>query len=427
MRPRQSDSRTEPAPPARSCMRRLGRNAPAGSTFPGLLSPAPPRMPARAMADAQAGPEAMPDDPSQGTQGKESLFRDSQDGQFDMSSWLLNHHGFLPVPIIVTDPALGYGGGVALAFFHRPEGSPVSRTGPDGKSQMIAPNIMGVMGIKTENGSTAYGAGGILHFREDTWRYKGGLAKADLNIDFYTSGRLLPEQKVAVNLDSLVSFQQVSRRLGAHDMYLSAQWIYMDVDPRLQNAGDRPLFTDLDFEQVTSGLGAALEYDSRDNSFTPSRGYLFKGDANFYLTGIGSDISFQSYRTHGFGYWPLGERFVLAGRADVRHVSGDVPFYRLPYIDLRGIPSARYQDDTTGVLETELRWNVTPRWAGIGFVGAGRAWGERASFDDATTAVSKGVGLRYLIARQLGLYVGADYAWGPEDRTVIIQMGSAWR
>ena len=354
------------------------------------------------------------------------MFRDKEDGRFDMSNWLLEHHGFMPVPIIVTDPAVGYGGGIALTFFHRPKGAPITRTGADGKQQMVPPNILGVMGLKTENGSKAYGAGGMLHFRDDTWRYKGGVGDTDMNIDFYTSGKVLPSTRVAVNLQGLASFQQVSRRLGDGDMFLSAQWIYMDLDPRLQDAADLPHFTDLDFEQVSSGLGLAFEYDSRDNSFTPSRGYLFQASGNAYLPGIGSDVTFQSYRVHGYGYWPLGTHLVIGGRAVVRRVNGDVPFYRLPYIDLRGIPSARYQDDNTGVLETELRWNMTNRWAGIGFLGAGRAWGERASFDDASTAVSKGVGVRYLIARQLGLYVGADYAWGPEDETVIIQVGGAW-
>lgn len=356
-----------------------------------------------------------------------SPFRDPGDGSIDLSSWLLDRHGFLPVPIVITDPALGYGGGVALAFFHRPEGAPSSRTGADGRRRMIAPNIMGVMGIGTENGSRAYGAGARLHFREDTWRYRGGLASADLNIDFYTTGRLLPERRIPVNLDGLLSFQQVSRRIGERDLYLSAQWIYMDVDPRLQDPADRPLFTDLDLQQVSSGLGLALEYDSRDNPFTPSSGYFFQAQGNAYLPAIGSDITFQSYRMNGYGYWPIGARLVLGGRADLRSARGDVPFYRLPYIDLRGVPSARYQDDNAGVLEAELRWNLTARWAAIGFAGAGRAWGSRASFADASTAVSRGIGGRYLVARKLGIYVGADYAWGPEDQTVIIQVGSAWR
>ncbi|TWI04975.1 surface antigen-like protein [Luteimonas cucumeris] len=379
---------------------------------------------------AQEQAAAPPTEQEVGAAGQSahtSLFRDPQDGKFDMSNWLLHHRGFLPVPIIITDPALGFGGGVMLAFFHRPKGSSPTRTGPDGKQEMITPNIFGVGGMKTEYGSKGYGAGAMMHFDEDRWRYTGGIADADLNLDFYTSGRFFPVQSVAVNLQSKVSFQRVSRRIGEQDMFLSLAWIYMDIDPRLEVLEDRKHFTDLDFEQVSSGLGLGFEYDTRDNPFTPSLGYFGKVEGNFYLPAIGSDVKFQSYRGHGYGYWPLGTKLVLGGRVDMRAVEGDVPFYRLPYIDLRGVPSARYQDSHTGVLETELRWNMTPRWATIGFIGAGRAWGERASFDDASTAVSKGLGLRYLIARQMGLYVGADYAWGPEDQTVIIQVGSAWR
>ncbi len=370
--------------------------------------------------------EAAQDAGGQAAAGS-SDFRDPEDGGFDMSDWLLERHGFLPVPIVISDPALGYGGGIVFAFFHRPKGSATTRTASDGSTQMIAPNIMGALVMKTENGSKAYGGGGILHFRDDTWRYRGGVADADFNIDFYTGGRLLPETQVAVNLAGLGSMQQVSRRIGDRELFLSAQWTYTDLDPRLQDPGQRPLFDDVDFEQVNSGLGLALEYDSRDNPFTPSRGYLLMAQGHAYLPEIGSDVTFQTYRAHGYGYWPVGAHLVLGARADLRHADGDVPFYRLPFIDLRGIASARYQDETVGVLESEVRWNVTSRWAGIGFAGAGRAWGARADFDQATTAVSKGLGVRYLVARQLGLYMGLDYAWGPEDQTVIVQLGGAWR
>jgi len=50
-------------------------------------------------------------------------FIDPVDGQFDTSNWLLNKQGFLPVPIIITEPAIGYGGGVALVYFHEKLGS----------------------------------------------------------------------------------------------------------------------------------------------------------------------------------------------------------------------------------------------------------------------------------------------------------------
>jgi hypothetical protein len=95
---------------------------------------------------------------------------------------------------------------------------------------------------------------------------------------------------------------------------------------------------------------------------------------------------------------------------------------------MRGIPYFRYQDENVALAEAELRWNATPRWALVGFLGAGRAWGTGGtSFGDSGTVVAKGVGLRYLIARQLGIYMGADVARGPEETAFYIQVGSAWR
>ena len=44
-------------------------------------------------------------------------FKDPKDGAFDTSEWLIERSGFLPVPIFISDPAVGYGGGMALLFF----------------------------------------------------------------------------------------------------------------------------------------------------------------------------------------------------------------------------------------------------------------------------------------------------------------------
>ena len=47
-------------------------------------------------------------------------FTDPEDGQLDMSDFLLKHKGALPVPIVITEPAVGYGFGLGLLFFPAP-------------------------------------------------------------------------------------------------------------------------------------------------------------------------------------------------------------------------------------------------------------------------------------------------------------------
>ena len=47
--------------------------------------------------------------PAQG-QSWRYRFSDPQDGAFDASEHLLQHRGALPVPIVITEPAVGAGG-----------------------------------------------------------------------------------------------------------------------------------------------------------------------------------------------------------------------------------------------------------------------------------------------------------------------------
>ena len=47
------------------------------------------------------------------------MFVSPNDGAVDVSGFLNSRTGFLPVPILITEPAVGYGGGLAIAYFHK--------------------------------------------------------------------------------------------------------------------------------------------------------------------------------------------------------------------------------------------------------------------------------------------------------------------
>jgi hypothetical protein len=61
---------------------------------------------------------------------KKLTFFDPEDGKLDMSDFLLNHKGALPVPTIITEPAVGYGFGLGLLFSPNPWRMPPPRPGP---------------------------------------------------------------------------------------------------------------------------------------------------------------------------------------------------------------------------------------------------------------------------------------------------------
>jgi hypothetical protein len=352
-------------------------------------------------------------------------FVDSSDGQLDLSEWLIDRKGFLPVPIIITEPAVGNGGGLALLFFRQ---SIREAAHGDGTGRIARPDIFGIAAAATENGTNMMGAFGMFSFRDDRWRYRGFAGKADVRLDFYGFGTSTPEAaKIGYELDGVMSSQQVLRRLGTSESFVGLRWIYLDLTSSFDLARPRPQLDDKSFTRRSSGLGLAWEHDSRDNIFTPSRGLKASIDTMFYSPNIGSDTTYQIYRAFVFVYTPIARSLVLGWRLDTRAARGDVPFYQKPFIDLRGIPAARYQDNNTAVAEIEARWNLTNRWALIGFLGDGRAWGTRENFSNAEDQIARGVGVRYLIARRLGIYVGVDYARGPEEHAYYVQVGSAWR
>jgi hypothetical protein len=358
---------------------------------------------------------------------KRGLFTDPEDGRLDASEWLLERKGFLPVPILITEPAIGYGLGVALLFFRESIGEAVTKAKQSGR--LTPPDIYGVALAATENGTKAAGAFGLVTFGEQLWRYRGGIARPDVNLDFYgTNGtESARDFKLGYNVEGWISTQQLMRRLGESENFIGARWIYLDLESRFDASRPEPVLPPGGRAVRSSGLGLTFEHDSRDNFFTPSSGWKGYLEGMFYSPDIGSDNKYETYRAYAFSYFPMSGQFVLGARIDGRAARGDVPFYQLPFIELRGIPAARYQDENAGVAELELRWNATPRWALIGFLGGGRAWGSSTGFDDANTVTAWGAGFRYLMARRLGIYMGVDLAKGPEETALYIQAGSAWR
>ena len=354
--------------------------------------------------------------------GDRGLFTDPEDGALDASEWLLDRSGFLPVPIIITEPAIGYGGGAAVLFFRES-----IRQHSVGSDRLSPPDIYGAALAVTENDTKIAGVFGMNTFADEYWRWRGGLGRPDINIDFYGAGGDLGtgDLKIGYNLEGWISTQQLMRRVGESENFIGARWIYFDLGARFDAAQPPPTAGERD--ATSSGLGLFFEHDSRDNFFTASSGWKGYLESMFYSPDLGGDRKYETYRANAFGYTPLGKSFVLGGRVDARAARGDVPFYQLPYIEMRGIPVARYQDENVALVEVELRWNATPRWALVAFTGTGRTWGTSKSFDDADSATAWGGGFRRLVARRLGLSMGIDVARGPEETAFYIQVGSAWR
>jgi len=180
------------------------------------------------------------------------------------------------------------------------------------------------------------------------------------------------------------------------------------------------------FDATSTGLGAVLQYENMDNTVTPGRGIRAELTATNYGQTWGGDDEYNKYRAVTNFWVPASKDWIWGFRIDAEAISGSqAPFYEHPFISMRGIPMMRYQGEETLVGETEVRWDFTPRWSAIGFVGIGAAYSDRGAGED-QTVLSKGFGFRYLMALRFGMRAGIDLAWGPEDFAWYLQVGYAW-
>jgi hypothetical protein len=366
-------------------------------------------------AEAATGPPAAAQAQSH------SQFLDPTDGQFDLSYFLAQPHAFLPIPVIITEPAVGYGAGAFGAFLR-----PRADAGSEGWAR---PNISVVGGLATENGTWLALAGDTSRFVNGRLHTIAGAATGRINLDFYGGGLGLPEldQPVRYSLEVTGALAEADWQLTEKSRWaLGLRYVFADVNPELRDA---PIFPELaNRAAVTvSAPTAILEYDSRNNLFTPTRGVYSETSYLMSRSALGATVDFERFHQILLAWQPLPQQITLGARADYSWSSSNTPFFLRPYIQLRGVPAMRYQGDEVAFVEVEARWQCYGRWSVIPFAGAGAThFRHSLSASDGQTVGSGGIGFRYELARKFGLHAGLDFAHSPGTNAVYIQIGNSW-
>lgn len=365
---------------------------------------------------AESGPDAPADPAKSG-----SRFIDPEDGEFDLSAVLERPHGFLPVPIIVTEPAVGYGGG-AVGMFLRPR----EEAGQAGWSR---PNISALGGLATENGTWLALAGDSSRWLDGRLQTLAGAGTGKINLDFYGAGldQADLEQKFRYSLMFSGAIVQADWQLSKSSPWaIGLRYVYADITPELRDQPVAPGLANRAAVKVSAPT-AILEYDSRNNIFTPTRGLYAETSYLVARSGLGSSADFERFRQILLGWLPLPHDITLGGRADYGWSSSGTPFFLRPYIQLRGVPAVRYQGDQVASFEFEARWQFYDRWSVVPFAGFGATHLEHSpSSSDGQSIGSAGVGLRYQLARKFGLHAGLDVAHSPGTTAIYLQIGNAW-
>ena len=353
---------------------------------------------------------------------KKAIMRDTLDGKFDFSRFLIDAKGFIPVPIIITEPALGGFGGLLAALFLTP------KKNTTGKGY-VPPDITAGAAMYTVNGSWLVGGGRMGSIPKAGLKYRAFIGYCNINLNFYrelanAGGK---ELELEFGLDALPFLLSLSKKIGSSDIYLGLQYSYANVKAKPKfDTSLHSYFKPEEFDSNIGTLGVFLDWDKRNSIFTADKGARVNLMYSVNDNWTGSSFEFQRLNSFVNWFFPLKQNWISGLRAEVQHVFDDPPFYAYPYINLRGIPVARYQGATTALMETEQRFDFTKRWSAVAFGGLGKAIQRDESFNEAKTVYNFGTGFRYLLARAFKLRAGIDIAKGPDSFGWYIVFGHNW-
>lgn len=194
-----------------------------------------------------------------------------------------------------------------------------------------------------------------------------------------------------------------------------------DINPLMEQD---PYFRKFKREYLNMGVGALIQYDTRDDVATPTRGVLLSAIGKVFGKYLGGDYNYEfielEYRQFKNIFRP---RSTLAWIAKSQIGLGDVPFTELPSFgspfDLRGYYWGEYRDKTMayGIVEyrhmfgSPASYKSGNFWSKLGFV----TWVGTGSIASDITGLTKwklnyGVGLRIQMqpGKNFRLDVGAE-------------------
>ncbi len=360
------------------------------------------------------------DDTARG-EARASRFFDPGDGWFDVSGFLDTAYGFIPIVAPITEPAVGYGAAGALVF--------IDRNVPGAGQRFARPNIAVAGGLATENGTSGLFGGHLGNWMDGRLRTLVAVADADVNLEFFGLGgdRRPGGSGLGYTVAARGGLVGASYRLGDTELWLGLRYALATTRVSLTAFGSGlPEIPSSDRDLRLAGLTPSLTLDTRDNFFTPTRGSYVDLSIPVFRDALGGNRNFEKAALTGMHFEPLGRTLFFGVRGTAQTSSDGTPFYLRPFVMLRCVQALQYQGDQAAEVEAELRWQLHPRFSVVGFGGAGVARGSAAQPDRQKTVAAGGGGVRYLMAKTYGLWMGLDVGFGPGDPILYVVFGSAW-
>lgn len=274
---------------------------------------------------------------------------------------------FIPIPIIFYTPETRFGGGGAVLYAFRFAG----------QSDSQRPSQFQVGFAYTQEKQVLAYLPFQFFSREEKFNIYGELGYYRYVYQLFGVGNeTLEENKEPFNAN-YPRLRLNALRLVCPNLYIGIRYWFDDY--QIVGVKDGGL---LSLDEVTgsdggiiSGLGPMAVFDSRDNIFFPTSGYLAEFEFFRNAPAFGSEFTFTRLSLDAAGYFAVGKKKVLAMNALLVQNFGEPPFQQLAFIGgpkkMRGFFEGRFRDRKLWMLQAEYRAPLFWRMGWVAFAGMG--------------------------------------------------------
>jgi outer membrane protein assembly factor BamA len=343
--------------------------------------------------------------------------------QTEAAAEALGAKRFFIMPIPIANPTIGNGLGIATMYlFQAGENAP--------------PSSVSLAGFYTDTESWATALGTETYFKDDKYRLAGWIGHFDVNLKFFGIGSDAGDRGESIGINQSGEFFNPSFKFRVADnFYLGLQYRLVTLDTTVDRDDLPPEIPDeglpVDSEDVTSGLGILLDYDTRDNKFYPHHGSFLNVKSNFAGEALGSDRNYQQYEVGYNLYRELGENKIIAWRSTACFMGGDAPYYDLCQFGgesdaIRGYIGGQYRDDVSLTTQVEYRWRFYKRLGMVAFAGIGEVAPKVSDMNSENILHSLGGGIRFRASEEQRVNLSIDYAVGKDSNAWYFRIGEAF-
>ncbi len=327
------------------------------------------------------------------------------EGQSVTPSFLSSGHTFVPVPVVYFTPETNWAFGARASYtFHL-------------DSLRRRPSTLQLGGIYTLRKQFLSTFNFNLYHPEKRWELEGEAGYYKYVYKYWGIGNRMTDARKEKYDMSYPSLEITPRYI------LSRFWrIGIPADfnkyskPELEEGGELARLQSTGIEGgYVNGVGLELQYDSRDHTIFPIKGWYASAKSVFYNPFWGSDYTFTASQLDVRNFQNVAGGIIWANQFLASFRSGpEIPFYHLSLLGgsqmMRGFFEGRFRNQNLWAVQSELRMPIWRRFFIVPFASVGDVF----DFEDYNRDVkfAGGMGLRYIVDHENRVNIRADVAYG---------------